>query len=255
MSLTKLSQCVVPPNRLASIVSWSPSISTVMGLDISDERIGVAIAKHPSPNNRVDTLDSIPYVSNSKKAYYTTHRADDNKRVTKELADLVKEHRICGFVVGWPLQPDGRPGGPCGKVLHLLDHLANQYPDPLMHKNRPFALWDIRDIPFNTLEDKLINSRNHESEVDRWGRNEVFARTPSQCVGSYLYRSGEQFYHPNTNDSTASALMLKHYMDSHWEPEDEEEAVHFNETDASAQFDHNVGAYNEDDMYLESNLL
>lgn len=252
---TKLTQCIVPPNRLASIISWGPSVSTIMGLDISDERVGVAIAKHPSPNNHVQPLDALPYVSNNKKAYYTTHRSDDNERIANTLRDLVKQHRICGFVVGWPLQPDGRPGGPCGKVLHLLDYLAENSASPILNKNRPFALWDIRDIPFNAVEDKLINSRNHESEVDRFGRNKVFSRVPSQSVGSYLYRSGEQFYHPNTQDSNACQLMLKHYMDSHWEPEDEEEMLHFNDFNSGVQFNHSVDTYKDDDLYLKSSLL
>ena len=95
--------------------------STVMGLDITDERIGVAIARHPSPNNRVAAIEPIPYVTNNKRAYYNTRRHDDNERVAAALEQLVKKHKISGFVVGWPLQPDGRPGGPCGKVLHLLD--------------------------------------------------------------------------------------------------------------------------------------
>ena len=111
------------------------------------------------------------------------------------------------------------------------------------------------------MEDQLVRCHNHECDVDKWGRAKVFSRTPSQSVGSYLYRSSDQFYHPNTNDSKAATLMLKHYMDSHWEPEeeDEEEALRFNEAgeDAttSAQFSHDVQTYNEDDMYYKSSLL
>uniref|UniRef100_A0A6U0IGH0 Holliday junction resolvase n=1 Tax=Minutocellus polymorphus TaxID=265543 RepID=A0A6U0IGH0_9STRA len=255
---TKLTQCVVPPNRLASIISWGPSASTVMGLDITDERIGVAIARHPSPNNRVTAIEPIPYVTNDKRAYYNTRRYDDNERVAMTLDQLAKKHKISGFVVGWPLQPDGRPGGPCGKVLHLLDYLA-EHPSPILYKHRPFALWDLRDIPFNAVEDHLVRCHNHECDVDKWGRAKVFSRTPSQSVGSYLYRSSDQFYHSNTNDSKAATLMLKHYMDSHWEPEEEEEALHFNEADedtaASAKFSHDVETYNQDDMYYKSSLL
>ena len=222
-----------------------------MGLDITDDRIGVSIAQHPSPTNRVTAIEPIPYVSNNKRAYYNTRRLDDNERVALELERLARKHRISGFVVGWPLQPDGRPGGPCGKVLHLLDYLA-EHPNPILYQHRPFALWDLRDIPFNAVEDHLVRCHNHESDVDKWGRAKVFSRTPSQSVGSYLYRSSDQFYHPNTNDSTAAALMLKHYMDSHWEPEEEEEE---DATTASAQFSHDVQTYNDDDMYVKSSLL
>ena len=235
--------------------------STVMGLDITDERIGVAIARHPSPNNRVVAIEPIPYVTNNKRAYYNTRRHDDNERVAAALEQLVKKHKISGFVVGWPLQPDGRPGGPCGKVLHLLDYLAEDPGPTILYKHRPFALWDLRNLPFNAVEDQLVRCHNHECDVDKWGRAKVFSQTPSQSVGSYLYRSSDQFYHPNTNDSKAATLMLKHYMDSHWEPEEEEEeeALRFNEagedTTAPAQFSHDVQTYNEDDMYYKSSLL
>jgi RNase H-fold protein (predicted Holliday junction resolvase) len=225
--------------------------STVIGLDITDDRIGVSIAQHPSPNNRVVAAEPIPYVTNNKRAYYNARRHDDIERVAGDLGRLVAEHQPSGFVVGWPLQPDGRPGGPCGKVLHLLDYLAGLPGPALLHRNRPFALWDLRDIPFHAVEDHLVRCHNQECDVDRWGRAKVFSRTPSQSVGSYLYRSSDQFYHPNTNDSTASVMMLKHYMDSHWEVEEEEEQ----DATPSAQFSHDVQSYNNDDMYVESSLL
>ena len=231
-----------------------------MGLDITDERIGVAIARHPSPSNHVVAIEPIPYVTNNKRAYYSTRRHDDNERVAAALEQLVKKHKISGFVIGWPLQPDGRPGGPCGKVLHLLDYLAGDPGPTILYKHRPFALWDLRNLPFNAVEDQLVRCHINECDVDKWGRAKVFSRTPSQSVGSYLYRSSDQFYHPNTNDSKTATLMLKHYMDSHWEPEEEEEeALGFNEagenTTASAQFSHDVQTYNEDDMYYKSSLL
>jgi hypothetical protein len=37
---------------------------------------------------------------------------------------ISKDNKVSGFIVGWPLEPSGRPGAACGRVLHILDFLA-----------------------------------------------------------------------------------------------------------------------------------
>uniref|UniRef100_A0A7S1Z7E5 YqgF/RNase H-like domain-containing protein n=1 Tax=Trieres chinensis TaxID=1514140 RepID=A0A7S1Z7E5_TRICV len=226
-----------------------------MCLDINDERVGVALASHPSPNNAVHKLDSIPYMAVKAKKLAPIKRYDENDRVGFELEQIVREHRIGAFVVGWPLQPDGRPGGPCGKVLHLLDQLAERR-NPFLSKARPFALWDERDIPRDLLEENLIRNAQ-DTEVDRWGRSSAFWKTPSHEMGNYVYRSGDQFYHKSTNDSEAAGMVLKHFMDSHWAPEDKSTEVHFNDASTACAFDHAVDEYPEEDeqLYIQSSLL
>jgi RNase H-fold protein (predicted Holliday junction resolvase) len=98
--------------------------SVVLGLDISDASIGVSYANHPSPTNEVHILDTIPYVAVDNKC--GLERLKQKARVADALDDIVNDLKVRAFVVGLPLQPDGRMGGPCGKVLHFLDYLAGE---------------------------------------------------------------------------------------------------------------------------------
>uniref|UniRef100_A0A7S4ILL3 YqgF/RNase H-like domain-containing protein n=1 Tax=Odontella aurita TaxID=265563 RepID=A0A7S4ILL3_9STRA len=123
MPPTKLARCIVPPARLSGIIDWRRGGSTIMSLDITDRRIGVAIGEHPTPNNLVHKLDAIPYMP---CGHPPVKRRDENERVALELEKLMKQNKVNAFVVGWPLLADGRPGGPCGKVLHMLDFLAGK---------------------------------------------------------------------------------------------------------------------------------
>ena len=95
-----------------------------MSLDITEKRVGVALSNHPSPNNIVRQIDPIPYIT--RKLCPLVTRAEEKDRVGSELERIIRDHRVCALVVGWPLLPDGRPGGHCGKSLHLLDHLAGE---------------------------------------------------------------------------------------------------------------------------------
>ena len=215
-----------------------------MALTICDEMIGIAIAKHPPPKRkRVQSLDPIPYIS-SKKMHRATKtctgheeqdghhsslvlRVDENERVALELGELVKQHNVCGFVVGWPLHPDGRPGGQCGKVLHLLDHIA-EHSDPILYLGRPFSLMDLRDVPFNDSNRKVnsINKYDEAQQIDEWGRCAIYGQTPSESTGSHVFRPGEQLYYPSSadNDSRACATMLQRYMQNYcWEESEEDE--------------------------------
>uniref|UniRef100_A0A7S4IL83 YqgF/RNase H-like domain-containing protein n=1 Tax=Odontella aurita TaxID=265563 RepID=A0A7S4IL83_9STRA len=251
MPPTKLARCIVPPARLSGIIDWRRGGSTIMSLDITDRRIGVAIGEHPTPNNLVHKLDAIPYMP---CGHPPVKRRDENERVALELEKLMKQNKVNAFVVGWPLLADGRPGGPCGKVLHMLDFLAERR-GSLLTKARPFALWDERDIPRDKFEEGLIKSAQRSGTIDKWGRAPIFCETPVHEAGGYIYRSRLQFYHKPTNDSTAASLILKHFMDSHWTPENKETALHFNDSYADCQFEHAVEKYDNEGFCLQSSLL
>ena len=96
-----------------------------MGLEVSHERIGISVAQYPSPDNYVRQLDAIPYLGHNIRSY--EERLEQKERIHSEIEDMIKKNGVAGFVVGWPLQPNGRPGASCGRVLHLLDFLAGTF--------------------------------------------------------------------------------------------------------------------------------
>jgi len=220
MSAPKLMRCLVAPSRIVSILDWKTTGSVVLGLDISDASIGVSYANHPSPTNEVHILDTIPYVAVDNKC--GLERLKQKARVADALDDIVNDLKVRAFVVGLPLQPDGRMGGPCGKVLHFLDYLAERE-KPIISKARPLALWDERDIPRNVLEQRMIMGRKKTHAVDKWGRSPSFCHVPSKVPGNYVYKSRHQFFHVTRADSAGASLILKHFLDTHWEPEKDDD--------------------------------
>jgi hypothetical protein len=93
----------------------------------------------------------------------------EKKKVPTEakqrLARLVKDYKVCGFVVSWPLQKDtGRMGASCGRTLYTLEQLLED--TSIINSNRPLCLWDSQHV--------------QPTEVDEFGRSPVFARTSTK---------------------------------------------------------------------------
>lgn len=202
-----------------------------MSLDISEKRVGLAYCHHPSSTNAVHQLEPVTYMSPTRPM----KRFEANERAKKLVAQLVKEYRPCGFIVSWPLQPDGRAGQPCGKVLHLLDHFSVGKRS-IISKNRPFTLWDARDLPQNNLEVALKNNREHQS--DKWGRCQLFSRIPSPHATHYS--SLERYCHEFTKDSTGAYLVLKDFMDSYFDTVKDEGEEEYHEENRIHDFSHAI---------------
>jgi hypothetical protein len=84
-------------------------------------------------------------------------------------------------------------------------------------------LWDERDIPRNVLEQRMIMGRKKTHAVDKWGRSPSFCHVPSKVPGNYVYKSRHQFFHATRADSAGASLILKHFLDTHWEPEKDDD--------------------------------
>lgn len=84
------------------------SEARVMGLDVGDRRIGVALSD-----------PSLTLASGLLTLHRTRPAAD-----LKALAELVVAHTVERIVVGWPLLMSGRPGGQAFKVQRFIDGLA-----------------------------------------------------------------------------------------------------------------------------------
>jgi len=99
-------------------------IRSILCVHISDENIGLAMAERGSVQNEVVSLDSIAHKGFNKTTFSHADRYQQKERIYRAVNDVVDEFGICAFVVGWPVQPDGRPGSSCGRVLHIIDFLC-----------------------------------------------------------------------------------------------------------------------------------
>uniref|UniRef100_A0A7S1ZP92 YqgF/RNase H-like domain-containing protein n=1 Tax=Trieres chinensis TaxID=1514140 RepID=A0A7S1ZP92_TRICV len=199
---TKLGKCFVSPSRVASILDWKAMDSAVMAVDFSGKHVGVAVAGHPARGSVSCLLTS------SEK------KSQPSDELFGQLEDLVKEHKVCALVVGWPLQAEGRPGKPCGRVLHVLDRIV-QRKGSMLSKARPFTLWDDRS-------EVTDNDRNDDDVPDEWGRSVSFSCTPSVKHDDQILISKVRYARSDslTDSSNRATDILSKFLDSHWECSD-----------------------------------
>jgi RNase H-fold protein (predicted Holliday junction resolvase) len=158
MASQKLTKCLAAPAKLASTLDWRKAVGgSVMSLDIHKDRIGLAISSHPSFEQKAVCLESITLAKKGKV----------NQECKERLSQLVKDHKVCGFLVSFPLQQDtGRMGAACGRVLYTLDDLLSD--TKIVTPNRPLCLWD-----------SLHSTADRE---DEWGRCAAYTKTSDKSV-------------------------------------------------------------------------
>lgn len=245
MPPSSLTRCIVNPSRIASKLDWKKN-SRIMALDISNDRVGIAIAEHPNSNskeedceeNKITLGHTIPYMPSrsrhqrgkgkGKKIFENASIQVRKEKVKDELNVLIKEFGIVGFIVGWPLEPSGLPGANCGQVLHLLDFLAEKKNGQVVHQNRPLTLWDQRSFTHNKFMEV-------EKPQDKWGRSVAFCTSTVPCT-SKEKGSNDQMYITNhagdhTNTSTSASMyddderfksscadkLLEQFLNSHYQ--------------------------------------
>ena len=182
------------PSKLASRLDWRKvNGGTVLSLNVHKDRIDLALSSHPSYGEGAYKLESIPLGRKSKVT----------KSSKNTLANLVKEHKVCGFVVSWPLQPDSqRMGAACGRVLHTLEQLLPtdaSGSDGLISPNRPAVLW-------NDSQAKPVD------ESDVWGRLAAYAKAPPSNKTIHI-ASREQY---NVDEATVATKVWNDFMRVHW---------------------------------------
>mmetsp|Transcript_10004 Transcript_10004/g.14153 ORF Transcript_10004/g.14153 Transcript_10004/m.14153 type:complete len:216 (-) Transcript_10004:564-1211(-) len=176
--------------------------SLLLGIEICNDRIGLSLAKLPSETLHISKLNPIPYRTRHQRVVRCS--STQKKRVCEKINSIVQNNDVAGFVVGWPLQPDGHPGAPCGRVLHLLDYFAEKQ-EPFLHIGRPFALWDVRSIFYKS---------NDENYLDEWGRSSLYCQTPGKEKN--MYKSRLQYKYETSDDSLSSKILLEHYLNYHF---------------------------------------
>lgn len=166
-----------------------------MSLDIHKDRIGLALASHPSYGQDCRTLKPIPFKAN--------HIAVD-KACIDRLSKLVQDHKVCGMVVAWPLQSDtGKMGAACGRVLYTLERMLEKNDQQVLTPSRPLCLWDSgHRIP--------EQSADPERRVDGFGRCALYSKTSDKTE----YRATEERYFQD--EQVVAAQVWDDFCKVHW---------------------------------------
>jgi hypothetical protein len=178
------------PSKVAQALDWHrPVNGTVLALNISKDRIDLAVASHP--NSAQPVLESLPSIPLTKVTCTSTNRKLLTENVKQELQQVLHEFAVCGLLVAWPVQLDsGRCGAPCGHVYHTLDQLLHS------------SALQTTTTAYNNLKKQVVvpvclydTSRTVPDE-DGWGRSEAYGRTPPAHV-THHRASVEQYTHPH----------------------------------------------------------
>ena len=215
ISPTKLSSTLVNSAKVANLLDWRKAVGSVMALDITQSCVGVAVAEHPEHNvyyTQTEILQPISLLPQQEG--YIDAGVSRKRRIKKsqvvnkdlicDLEDAVRKHRVCGFVVNWPIH-EGRMGEQCGKVLQVLDSIIDQS-NSIVTRKRPFTLWC-------NLENA---SSCTQPQIDEWGRSSSFAQAPTYHEGM-KYSSKSATRHEETNASLVAANVLDEWIKNHWE--------------------------------------
>jgi RNase H-fold protein (predicted Holliday junction resolvase) len=170
--LSKLSK----PSKVASALDWKKfNGSTVLSLNFHQDRVGIAVASHPSTGNPCIELEPLRFNQN--------HIAIDESCLNR-FSKIIEEYKVCGVVVSWPLQHDtGRMGAACGRVIYSLEQLwekSNGGSHPYDVLARPFCLWDSSHIIPKQRKDPA-------KRVDEFGRCASYGKKdPKKKDGAYF---------------------------------------------------------------------
>jgi len=157
MATSKLAKLLVPPSKIAASLNWKKFNGAVLSLDIHKDRIGMAIASHPTMDDGAEALEPIYYHFQGGKL--PEHTKDKLEQIVRN------EKNICGVVVSWPLQKDtGHMGASCGRTMHVVEELLED--TNVFAPNRPLCFWD--------------SEHTKPSDEDQWGRNPEYNRTSSK---------------------------------------------------------------------------
>lgn len=162
----------------------------------------MAVACHPSQGSDVCTLKSLPIANKRGEVDGTT---------LKELNKIVKDHKVCGVVVSWPLQEGtGKMGAACGRVLHTLEDLLQQQlqTDSDSSSSSALVITSSRPICF-------WNSSHVEVEsADEWGRNSSYAFSEKCPSDSSVHLASKEQYYQDEN--VAAAQVWNDFSRVHW---------------------------------------
>lgn len=126
----------------------------ILGLDIGDKRIGVAIS------------DDLGWTA---QALTIIHRSSDDKMDVSKLKEIIEEYEVEEILVGLPKNMDGTIGPQGQKVIAFVERLKTAIPLPV-------ALWDER-LSTVSAEKTLI-----EADLSRKKRKGITDKLAAQFI-------------------------------------------------------------------------
>jgi len=204
MIASKLSSALVAPSKVANLLDWRKAGGSVMSLDITAKSIGIAVSVHPEHICESIALRPILLQDGWHGGASEAKRNPITKDIIHELEAEVRRHRVCAFVVNWPVH-EGRLGEQCGKVLSVLDSVVDQS-NSVVTRKRPFTLWT-----------DSTRASYDSAPPDEWGRTINFARAPEYYRGMN-YSSKEVAEQQSSASSSAfAANVLDEWVKNYWE--------------------------------------
>lgn len=146
------------PSRVASILDWKKTY-TLLAVNFHKNRVGIAIASHPSIGVPCLELEPLRFDTDSKSIAGAI-----NKDCLERFSTIVEEHQVCGVVVNWPLQRDtGRMGAACGRVVFALEQLWARSNESSSSSSTVTAAGTSTNVRTNSLR-RNNNHRNSEEQ-------------------------------------------------------------------------------------------
>jgi hypothetical protein len=193
MKYFNLTKFLTTPSKVAHAFDWKKHSSSLLTLNISRESMKVTLANHPTNYKGSSRLEeTIPL-----RFIWEGNAVHLDRQVTGHLQNLVESHNVCGFVVSWPLQKEGRIGASCGRVLFTLDLLGIDSETNIFSKNRKFCLW--------------CNSKMHVDTADAFGRCPSYVGRPKSDPNFVHIASREQY-----SSCQIRADTWDDFLQSHW---------------------------------------
>mmetsp|Transcript_17018 Transcript_17018/g.25757 ORF Transcript_17018/g.25757 Transcript_17018/m.25757 type:complete len:238 (+) Transcript_17018:162-875(+) len=195
MSSKKLTKFLTTPSKIASTLEWNKLRGSVLALDISRNEISLTLASHPLCGEDIlqtTKLDSLPLTFCTRR-----NKKVVDSSVAAQLNEIVRTHKVCGFVVNWPLQKEGRIGASCGRVLHTLDSIIEESESPIFSAGRKFCLWDGSHVELE--------------QDDSFGRCSMYG-TPSTTEAHHVHLASREQY----NQERAVVDIWNDFCHKHW---------------------------------------
>lgn len=149
----------MPIIKKEDIATAMPKNCRLMGLDLGDKTIGVAVS---------DTMQSLA------TPVTTIARTKFAKDIV-ELGHLINEFEVGGYVLGWPLNMDGSTGGRCDVTRSFADEMGKHC--EIFGANPVIALWDER-LSTQSVDNFLDNTVN----MRRKNRKNVIDKLAAQVI-------------------------------------------------------------------------